>query len=59
MIVDRKDLVIVELSNGFCVRDMSVPHTEFHQWGYLCSGCPTREDAEQFITEYIAKHGRR
>jgi hypothetical protein len=55
MTTNRKDLVIVEQSNGFCVRDMSVPHIEFHNWGQLCSGCPTREDAEQFITEYLAE----
>jgi len=59
MIIDRKDLVIVEMSDGFCIRDMSVSHTEFHQWGYLCSGCPTREDAEQFIAEYITKEHER
>jgi hypothetical protein len=55
MTTDRNDLVIVELSDGFAVRDMSVPHTEFHQYGFLCAGCPTREDAEQFIMRYIAE----
>jgi hypothetical protein len=55
--VDHKELGIVELSDGFAVRvrDMSVPHTEYHQWGYLCRGCPTRDDAEQFIAEYIVE----
>jgi hypothetical protein len=59
MTTNRKDLVIVELSNGFCVRDLSVPHTELHNRGFLCEGCPTREDAEQFITKYIAEERER
>jgi len=55
MTSDRNELVIVEQSNGFAVHDMSVPRVEFHNWGILCEGCPTREDAEKFITEYIAE----
>jgi hypothetical protein len=59
MTIDRKDLVIVEISDGFAVRDMSVSHTEYHQWGFLCAGCPTREDAEQFITKYLVEERER
>jgi hypothetical protein len=55
MTTDRNDLVIVELSDGFAVRDMSEPPTESNNYGFLCGGCPTREDAEQFIAEYLAE----
>ena len=59
MTTNREKLVIEELSDGFAVRDMSVPHTEFRQYGFLCCGCPTREDAEQFIADYLAEERER
>jgi len=55
MTINRKDLVIVELSDGFAVRDTSESPAEYNNYGFLCAGCPTREDAERFIAEYLAE----
>jgi hypothetical protein len=38
--------------NGWAVVDMSVPQTEEHNWGVICLGCSSREDAEQYICDY-------
>jgi hypothetical protein len=59
MTTDRKELVIVELSDGFAVRNTSESPAEYNNYGFLCAGCPTREDAEQFIAEYLAKERER
>jgi hypothetical protein len=54
-------LEIVQMSgvDYFTVVDINAPKTEFYNYGILCDGCPTRADAEQFITEWEAEEKRR
>ena len=55
MTTNREELVIVELSDGFAVRDTSEEPAEYNHYGYLCMGCPSRADAERFIADYLAR----
>jgi hypothetical protein len=53
-------LEIVQMSgvDYFTVVDVNAPKTEFYNYGILCDGCPTREDAEQFVAEFKAEQER-